>query len=167
VAGVYPNDFANWAAVQVRDRVLGERLAMVDPAAFPNLQSLREELVSVIDDHLRALPMVPGIILGEPFEFIQSRIVEIPTGREARSLQEFRDALLTVDVSAIYFHLVEARLRLGRGQNDLAAWLERGLGLPELAAHFRALDVYAGSLERTRSRLLRLLDEALAEGAGR
>jgi len=167
VAGVYPNDFANWAAVQVRDRVLGERLAMVDPAAFANLQALREELVSVIDDHLRALPMVPGIILGEPFEFIQSRIVEIPTGTQARSLQEFRDALLTVDVSAIYFHVVEARLRLGRGQNDFAAWLERGLALPELAAHFRALDVYAGSLERTRGRLIQLLDDALAEGVSR
>jgi trehalose synthase-fused probable maltokinase len=167
VAGAYPNDFATWAAVQVRDRVLGERLAMVDPAGFANLQGLREELVSIIDDHLRGLTIVPGIILGEPFEFIQSRIVEIPTGLQVRSLQEFRDALLTVDVSAIYFHLVEARLRLGRGQNDFAAWLEHGLGLPELAARARALDVYAGSLERTRGRIIQLLDEALAEGGGR
>jgi trehalose synthase-fused probable maltokinase len=167
VAGAYPNDFATWAAVQVRDRVLGERLAMVDPAGFANLQGLREELVSIIDDHLRGLTMVPGIILGEPFEFIQSRIVEIPTGVQARSLQEFRDGLLTVDVSAIYFHLVEARLRLGRGQNDFAAWLEHGLDLPKLAARARALDVYAGSLERTRGRLIQLLDEALDAGASR
>ncbi|MFC1592671.1 DUF5752 family protein, partial [Candidatus Omnitrophota bacterium] len=26
IAGPYPNDFANWAAIQVRDRVLGEKL---------------------------------------------------------------------------------------------------------------------------------------------
>jgi len=164
VAGAYPNDFATWSAVQVRDRVLGERLAMVDPAHFPNLQALREELVSVIDDHLRGLQVVPSAVLGEPFEFIQSRIVEIPTGIEVRTLEEFRDALLDVDVSAVYFHLVEARMRLGRGQNDFAAWLEHGLGLPALAAKVRAVDPYAGSLERARTRLIQFCDDALTAG---
>jgi maltose alpha-D-glucosyltransferase/alpha-amylase len=164
VAGAYPNDFATWAAIQVRDRVLGERLAMVDPGEFASLQALREELVSVIDDHLRSLQLVPGVIFGEPFDFIQSRIIEIPTGTEVRTLQEFRDALLEVDASAIYFHLVESRLRLGRGQNDFAAWLDRGLDLPELAAKVRAVDPYAGSLERTRARLIQLCDEVAGEG---
>ncbi len=167
VAGTYPNDFATWAAIQVRDRTLGERLAMVDPGAFPDLQVLREELVAIIDDHLRGLQIVPGAIFGDPFEFIQSRLVEIPTGLRAGTLQEFRDVLLEVDLTAIYYHLMEARMRLGRGQNDFAAWLERGLGLPHLAAKVRAVDPYAGSLERTRSRLVQLCDAALTEGAVR
>ena len=166
VAGAYPNDFATWAAVQVRDRVLGERLAMVDPANFQDLQALREELISVIDDHLRGLRFVPGVLFGEPFEFIQSRIVEVPTGIHVRTLKEFREALLDVDVSAIYFHLVEARMRLGRGQNDFAAWLEHGLDLPDLAAKVRAVDPYTGSLERARTRLIQLCDAALAAGVG-
>ena len=165
LAGLYPNDFATWVAVEARDPVLGERLAMVDPAEFPSLQALREELVSVIDDHLRDLQIVPGVIFGEPFDFIQSRIVEIPTGIQARTLQEFRDALLEVDASAIYFHLIEARMRLGRNRSDFPAWVERGLGLPALAAKIQAMDPYAGSLERSRSRLVQLCDEALAEGA--
>ncbi len=167
VAGTYPNDFATWAAIQVRDRTLGERLAMVDPGAFPDLQVLREELVAIIDDHLRGLQIVPGAIFGDSFEFIQSRLVEIPTGLRAGTLQEFRDVLLEVDLTAIYYHLMESRMRLGRGQNDFAAWLERGLGLPHLAAKVQAVDPYAGSLERTRSRLVQLCDAALTEGAGR
>ena len=167
VAGLYPNDFATWVDVQVRDRVLGERLAMVDPADFTTLQALREELVSVVDEHLRRLGIVPQVVSGEPFDFIQSRIVEIPTGIEVRTLQELRDALLEIDQSALYFHLVEARLRLGRGRNDFAAWLERGLGLPELAARVQAVNPYAGSLEQARARLIALLDEALSAGAGR
>jgi trehalose synthase-fused probable maltokinase len=165
-AGTYPNDFATWAAIQVRDRTLGERLAMVDPGLYPNLQALREELVAVIDDHLRDLHIVPGPIVGEPFEFIQSQLVEIPTGHRAGTLQEFRDVLLEVDLTAIYYHLMESRMRLGRGQNDFAAWVERGLGLPNLAAKFRAVDPYAGSLEQTRLRLVQLCDEVLAEGVG-
>jgi trehalose synthase-fused probable maltokinase len=167
VAGAYPNDFATWAASQVRDRVLGERLAMVDPGEFATLQDLREELVAVIDDHLRDLQIVPSSLFGEPFEFIQSRLVEIPTGVQVRTLQELRDALLEIDVSAIYYHLVEARIRLGRGQNDFAAWLTQGLGLSPLAEKVRSLDPYAGSLEQIRSRLIQLCDEALAEGLGR
>jgi trehalose synthase-fused probable maltokinase len=167
LAGTYPNDFATWVDTQVRDRILGERLAMVDPADFPTLQALREELVSVVDEHLRRLPVVPGIVSGEPFDFIQSRIVEIPTGIEVRTVQELRDALLEIDPSALYYHLVEARLRLGRGRNDFAAWIENGLGLPDLAARIQGVSPYTGSLEQARARLIAILDEALAEGAGR
>jgi trehalose synthase-fused probable maltokinase len=166
-SGPYPNDFATWVDVQVRDRVLGERLAMVDPADFTTLQALREELVSVVDEHLRRIGIVPQVVSGTPFDFIQSRIVEVPTGIEVRTLQELRSALLDVDQSALYFHLVEARLRLGRGRNDFAAWLERGLGLPELATRIQAVNPYAASLEQTRARLIALLDEALAAGTGR
>jgi len=165
LAGTYPNDFANWAAGQVRDRTLGERLAMVDPGTFPDLAALRDELVAVIDDHLRALPMVPGILLGEPFEFLQSWLVEVPTGQEATNLQELRDVLLQIDLTAIYYHLMEARMRLGRGQNDFAAWVEQALGLSALAADLRAVDPYAHGLERTRARLVQLCDVALADGA--
>jgi hypothetical protein len=134
---------------------------MVDPADFATLQALREELVAVVDDHLRHLNIVPQIVSGEPFDFIQSRIVEVPTGITVRTLPELREALLEIDQSALYFHLVEARLRLGRGRNDFAAWLEQGLGLTELAARIQAVNPYGGSLEQTRARLIALLDEAL------
>jgi trehalose synthase-fused probable maltokinase len=166
IAGAYPNDFANWVATEVRDRVLAERLAMVDPRDLPDLQALREELASVIDEHLRRVPFVPQAVYGEPLDFIQSRTVEIPTGIEVRTLEELREALLEVDLSALYFHLIESRVRLGRDQNDFAAWLERGLGLADLAARVRALDPYVVTLERTRARLIGLCDDALGEGRG-
>ena len=167
LAGLYPNDFATWVAVQLRDQVLGERLAMVDPAEFDSLEALRDELVGVIDDHLRRLQVVPRTASAEPFDFVRSRTIQIPTGVEVRTLDEFREALLDVDASAIYFHVVEARARLGPGHNDFAAWLERGLGLTQLAARVRALNPYSGSLERTRARLLQLCEEELAGGSGR
>ncbi|MDN5942244.1 MAG: DUF5752 family protein, partial [Nitrospira sp.] len=52
VEQLYPNDFAQWVAMEVRDHVLGERLAVIDPFEFQGLELLREELISVIDDHL-------------------------------------------------------------------------------------------------------------------
>lgn len=160
----YPNDFAEWVGVQVRDHVLAERLSVVDPFEYPSLEALREELVSLIDDHLSGLATVPRAGFGAPFYFNRSRILEVPTGLEARTLQEFRSAISEVDVSVIYFHVFESHLRLQREENDFSAWIRNGLKLPELADRMRALNPYLGSLERLRSNLLNMCDDQLAKG---
>src|SRR5882762_9706906 len=55
VTTAYGNDFARWAAVEARDQILSERLAVVDPFSFATLDELREELVTIIHDHLRGV----------------------------------------------------------------------------------------------------------------
>ncbi len=161
IAGPYPNDFATWAAIQVRDRVLGEKLGILDPYDFENLEALRIEIVNIIDEHLSQLQIVPRVIYGEPFHFMQSRIIEVPTGLEARSLKEFREILAGVDVSAVYYHNFEAILRLGRRTGDFALWIEEQLDLPQLAQEISRIDFYMISLESVRRQILRLCDEAL------
>lgn len=163
-AGTYANDFAQWVATQVRDLVLGERLAVVDPFEFQNLEELREEIISIIDDHLSRASVVPRVMFGKPFHFSQSRIIEVPTDVQVGTLREFRDVLSDVDVSAIYFHMFEARVRLPRQENDFSSWIDKSLGLGELAGRMRAMNPYAGSLERFRAGLLAACDEALAKG---
>jgi len=160
----YPNDFAEWVGEQVRDHILAERLSVVDPFEYPSLEALREELVSLIDDHLSGLTTVPRAGLGIPFYFSRSRILEVPTGLEARTLGEFRAAISEVDVSVIYFHVFESHLRLQREENDFSAWIRSGLRLPELADRMKALNPYLGSLERLRSSLLNMCDDQLAKG---
>ena len=161
VEQVYPNDFAQWVAIEVRDHVLAERLAVVDPFEVQGLDQLREELISVIDDHLSRTPIVPRVIFGQPFHFYQSRVLEVPTGLEVWTLREFREALSEVDVSAIFYHMFEARHRLGREESDFSAWISESLGMPELANKLRLLNPYRGSLERHRSALLTVCDEYL------
>lgn len=165
VERVYPNDFAQWVAMEVRDHVLGERLAVVDPIAFTNLEALREELISIIDDHLSRTSIVPRVIFGAPFHFNQSRILEVPTGLEVTTLRAFRQALAEVDVSAIYFHVFEARHRLARAENDFSPWVRQSLKLPELALKLQSINPYLGSLERLRSALITVCDEFLAKEA--
>ncbi|WP_455387747.1 DUF5752 family protein [Petrachloros mirabilis] len=161
----YPNDFAEWVDEQVRDHVLAERLSVVDPYDFPSLEALREELISIIDDHLAGMSTVPRVGFGTPFFFNRSRILEVPTGIEVKTLREFRDAIAEVDVSALYFHVFEAHLRLQRNENDFSAWIRGGLKLPELADRMKALNPYLGSLERLRSSLLTMCDDYLAKSA--
>lgn len=160
--GGYPNDFATWAAIQLRDRVLGEKLGILDPQDVPDLESLRTEVMSLIDDHLAELGTVPRVLFGQPFYFMQSRVLEIPTGVKVRTLEDFRDAVARVDVAAIYVHVVEARGRKGRRRNDFAAWIDEQLGLPELAAAVARLNPAPLGLEEVRRRLVALCDTALA-----
>jgi hypothetical protein len=164
VERLYPNDFAQWVAMEVRDHVLGERLAVIDPFELQGLEALREEIISVIDDHLSRTSIVPRVIFGKPFHFNQSRMLEIPTGLEVWTLQEFCHALSDVDVSAIYYHIFEARHRLGKPESDFSAWIEESLKMPELAGKLRAINPYWGSLERHRSALLTVCDEFLERG---
>ena len=161
VEQLYPNDFAQWVAMEVRDHVLGERLAVIDPFELQGLEALREELISVIDDHLSRTSIVPRVIFGKPFHFNESRILEVPTGLEVWTLQEFCTALSDVDVSAIYYHIFEARHRLGKPESDFSAWIGESLKMPELAGRLRAVNPYWGSLERHRSALLTVCDEFL------
>jgi hypothetical protein len=163
VTTAYGNDFAAWVAVHVRDQVLAERLAVINPFETANLEDLREELMSAIHDHLLRMSTVPRVEFGEVFHFQQSHIVEVPLGAAVTTLTEFRAGLSEVDSSAIYFHMVEARARLGRRSGDFAEWIRASLELPTLAERIERIDAYMTNLERVRARVLTLVDTALEE----
>ena len=165
ITTAYGNDFAAWVAVQVRDQALSERLAVVNPFEYASLEALREEFVTVVHDHLRRLRFVPRVEYGEAFHFQQSYIVEVELGRPATTLAEFREGLANVDNSAIYFHMVEARARLGRRSGDFAEWIRSSLGLAELAERIERIDTYMTSLERVRARVISHVDAELERQA--
>lgn len=167
IAGPYPNDFATWAAIQVRDRVLGEKLGVLDPFEFADLESLRAAIAATLEEHLAHLQIIPRVIYEEPFHFMQSRIAAVPTGLESRTLTEFREVLASVDASVIYYHTFEAILRLGRRNGDFALWIGEQLDLPELAEKIAHLDPYMTSLEAIRHRIILLCDEVLEQEAWR
>jgi hypothetical protein len=165
-AASYGHDFATWTLSQARDRILGERLAVVDPFDFADPDALREKLVSTMADHLAHFPAAAGSGGGEPFHFMRSHVVVVPTGREARTLGEFRAALAEVDASVLYYHLVLAHRRLRGAGGDFGEWLREVLGRADVADQIARIDLYLSSLERVRARALTILDAALeATGA--
>ena len=162
---LYSNDFAAWIVLYAQDRVLGERLGVLDPFEFSDIEQLRDEIVSIMADHLNhSTTVVPRCIVSEPFEFLRSHIIEIPLGLEARSLREFYDALAGVEVGAVYNHVCEARMRKKPLSADFAYWLssEEGLGLQELASKVEQVGRLGLSLEGMRNKILRLCDQDLA-----
>ena len=163
IVAPYPNDFANWVAVQVRDRLLGEKLASITPWGNINLEDIRSELIEIIDDHLSEIKTVPFVMAGSPFHFMKSKIIEVNTGVEVNTLKEFIEALKIVDASAIYNHIFEARLRVRKGRSDFSIWFEDVLGLKKLAKDVEMVDSYMYSLEGLREKIIRLCEGALYE----
>jgi hypothetical protein len=161
---LFPNDFATWVAVSVRDRVLSERLGLIDPFEFRDVEALRAQIVSTIDDHLQSLWNVPRVMHGDPFEFVSSHIIEVDLELSAKSLEEFRDHLATVDRSVLFNHICEAKIRKGRHSGDFILWIgsESGLNLPDLAAQVAAIQPMGLTLEGIRARTLEVLDRYIA-----
>lgn len=161
VFGAYPNDFATWVAIQVRDRVLGERLGVLSPFDFRDLEELRSEMIRIIDDHLSHLHIVPRVLYGEPFYFTRSHFVEIPTGVEAWTLEEFFGGLERVDVSAVFYHQFRSSPQesatphgLEKSGNDFASWISKELGLEDLGEEIRGIHPYFTTLEDYRDQVV-------------
>jgi hypothetical protein len=161
---LYPNDFASWVVRHAQDRILGERLGVVDPFDFNDIEALRAELIGIIGDHLDHAREPVSTRVAEPFQFVRSHVIDVDLYIEVATLQEFRDELSRVEIGAVYNHICEARMRKRRPSGDFADWLssEAGLGLTELGTQVVNVGRLGLNLEGMRTRIVNLCDQALS-----
>ena len=163
ITTAYGNDFAAWVAVHVRDQVLAERLAVIDPFESATVEELREELVTVIHDHLLRLPSVPRVEFGEPFTSSSRTSSRCRWARAAHAGGvpggPGRPWTTAPSIST-WWRRARGWAALRRLRRVAADSLE----LPQLAERIERIDAYMTSLERVRARVLSLVDVAI-EGA--
>jgi hypothetical protein len=162
-----PNDFAFWVTNVLQEDQLGERLAAIDTIQFGSLHELRDRIVGVIDEYLEQRKELRAAPAGEEFHFMDAASFTLPTRYQARTLQEFADALRQVGGATISYHLFEARLRVGGDDNDFSRWLEQELGEHELAGAIRKVDPYTHTTEGLRQRLVTLVERRAADQEAR
>lgn len=155
------NDFAIWVSDALGDEMLGERLASINTFGFPNLGTLRERLVAVIEEYLSSGSNFREAMPGRDFHFMKSVSVILPTLYVAHDLREFVEVLRKISLGSLYFHVFESRLRLGRGLNDFSIWLQDSLGESELGEEIARLDPYTYTLEGLRSALIQLIEKRI------
>jgi hypothetical protein len=148
------NEFATWVGDALQERELSEKLAAIDLLAFTSIRQIREAIVSLIEASLAAgeswLRQCPA---GEAFHFCKSRSFIMPTSVVAEGVPDFFAKLPRVTNISLYFHFLEARLRLGRPTNDFSTWLA-DLGERELAGAIDRLDPYARTLDELREDMI-------------
>ncbi len=156
----YINDFAQWAYQSLRDKVLAERLAAVDPAVFIDMEQLRRELLEVVEERLDEVLARPQCPPDRPFHFVRSQIVVFDTGRSAGSVPELLEALRRMTVGSIFYHFIDARRRTEGMRDDFRPWLELfGEGRRALIDRLAGINPYFAPLYMLRQELVRAFEE--------
>ena len=156
----YQNDFAVWAYHGLHDRFLAERLALVDPTDFDDLEDLRRELIEIIEERLDENDLVPWAAAHQQFQFIRSQIVVFDTGIRISQPKELKQQIPQLTVGSVFYHFVDARQRTSNKNDDFTEWLKGfGDGYDELLEQIAALDPYFKSLTELRSQLREIFEE--------
>lgn len=157
----FSNDFAHWAFSACNEVELAERLSSIDVREFTSIPVLRERLVNLIDSYLQKNPRAATRAAMEPFYLMAADLVVIPTPYVARNLEEFSDGLRKVSIHSIYYHFIDARLRIKLNTNDFSAWLDKELELRKAADRLNQIDIYTSTLEGVRRSILSTIESEI------
>ncbi len=155
------NDFALWVSDELSDEVLGEKLASIDTFDFPTISALRGRIEGVIRDYVSKKPDGRTAREGREFHFIKSVSFIMPTPYVAHDLREFVEVLRQVSIDSLSYHIFEAKLRLKRGVNDFAIWIEECLDDKDLADKLAYLDPYNYTLEGLRLTIIQVIEKRI------
>jgi hypothetical protein len=160
----FSNDFSHWAFSACNEVGLAERLAALDVREFTSITALRERVVNIIESYLAKNPRAATRVAMEPFYLMASELVVVPTPYVARNLEEFADGLRKVSIHSIYYHFIDARLRIKLNNNDFSVWLDQELDLGAAADRINRIDIYTSTLEGVRRNILRTIESEMARG---
>ncbi len=163
----YNNDFAAWCHHSLHDNVAAERLAVIDPADFADMEGLRQELIDVIEERLDESDLMLFARSDQQFHFIRSVIVVFDTGRRIIQPAELAPLLPELSVGSIFYHFVDSRRRDPVAVDDFRAWLS---GWEEehkaLSDSLAEIDPYFESLFFLRDRLAETFQKYFADWPG-
>lgn len=150
----YNNDFAVWARFGLNDLQLAERLAVIDPKDYSDLEDLRQELIDTIEERLDESEWVPWSKHDNEFHFMRSQIVVFDTHKRIERPEELAEVVPKMSVSSIFYHFIDARRRTPDGADDFRAWLG-GFGdtYGLLCVDLAALDPYFITLVELRDKV--------------
>jgi hypothetical protein len=156
----YRNDFAVWSKLYLGDRVLAERLGILDPYEFSSLGELRAATLEVIDERLGESTMIPWARPGDELYFMEATTVVFDTGIRISHPREFAAAIGAMTGGSVYYHFLEARRRSPTGKDDFTAWFLKNYDGERSRPYIEALgriDFYFHTLVHLRKELVRVL----------
>jgi uncharacterized protein DUF5752 len=152
----YHNDFASWVFHRLHDLILAEKLSIIDPTEFPNLEALRQEVLETIERRLDDYEIVLWTKKEDRFHFIKSSIFVLETSLIITRPEELPKMMAALPPSSIYYHFIDARARTEEKIDDFSVWLKMfGSKYNELIENIQTIDPYFLSLTQLRDELIR------------
>ena len=151
----YNNDFAAWAFHGLHEKALAEKLSVIDPTEYDDIEGVRQELIERLDDYLYESESVIWSKTDEQFYFIKSQLVVLDTGRYMTHPRELMEYLPKMSLGSIFYHFIDARRRTEEKADDFSIWLEAfGSEFWDLSQTFKSIDPYFSSLKVIREKLI-------------
>jgi hypothetical protein len=160
----FNNDFANWSHYRLHDNILAERLAVIDPTDFDDLEALRREVVEVLEQRIDEVERPAWVSIDRQFHFIRSQIVVFDTGWRIENPEDLPDLVARMSVGSIFYHVIDARSRYPKGADDFRSWLG-GLGdrYEPVCSRLAAIDPNFMTLVELRRKLATVLKMGFGE----
>ena len=156
----YSNDFAAWTGRELGDKVLAERLSVIYPTDYTDVEEFRHGIIDIIENRLDEDLISHAATARQAFHFLRSQLVVFDTGTRIGDPSELADAVKGMSEGSIFYHFIEARRRTGKRCDDFSAWLESKAGdYHQLCADLTAIDPYFSSLSQIRDRLENLFGQ--------
>ena len=159
----YNNDFAEWVHYALQDNILAERLSVIDPDPFENLELLRQAVLEVIEQRLDEIETVAWARPDMQFHFVRSQIVVFDTNGKIEKPEDLAEAVSKMSLGSIFYHFIDARRRSPEMMDDFHTWL-RSRGEENLCSQVSAIDPYFGSLVELRRQLADLFAKCSSRG---
>jgi hypothetical protein len=160
----YHNDFSWWAHFGLHDDILTERLAIIDPTEYKDIEDLRKRLIQVIENRIAEVDYMPWSRNENRFHFLRSTIIVYdlchePLGCVNSDLKTF---ISKMTPTSVFYHFIDARRRTSDGSDDFSVWLAGfGTQYEELIKKIKLIDPYFLSLSEIRKLLTELFNEHL------
>lgn len=156
----FSNDFAHWAHRCLHDNVLAERLEILDPSEYPDIEKLRLEIIEIVDSRLDEIEYIPWARRENQFHFIRSKIVVFDTRFKMQQPGELIKILPLLSKSSIFYHFIDARRRTSTGEDDFSAWLRAfSTNYEGLIFQLKKIDPFFISLAEIQNRLVSVVTE--------
>ncbi len=153
----FHNDFATWTRHSLNDELLSERLAIIDPADFADLEALRTELVEVVEQRLEETDMLFAR-RDRQFHFRRCQTVVFDTAIRIGEPAALAAAIAGMSAGSIYYHVIDARRRDPVRTDDFRVWLAQfGGHFADLSDQLGAVDPYFSDLAALRTELVAIV----------
>jgi len=145
----FNNDFATWAFKNLHDNKLAERLSLINPRMFRDVEELRSKLIEVVTLSIEEGQTAQNSREGEKFQFTRSDTVLFDTGHIISNPGQLKEIIPNLPLGAVYYHFIESN----SGPSNIISFVENaGDEYSDLAFRLSKLDPYFFTLPELQSR---------------
>ena len=156
----FHNDFSIWAHQALHDDVLAERLDIINPIDYDDMEGLRSELLDEIETRLEEKDTVPLSRRDQQFHFARSKIIVFDTEFTMSDPNDFLKIAPHLTPSSLFYHIIDASRRVSSKASDFSVWLE-GFSpkYDDLIQEINKIDPYFISLKDLKVHLIESIEK--------